>query len=78
MTEIQRDLVLHLLRQGDWREAVDAYAEEAGVTRREAEDGVAQLAETHGVRRRSYGWLTLAAVASAASLALLWLINGPF
>lgn len=74
MTELQRDLVLHLLREGDWHDAVIAYAEEAGITASEAEQAVEQLAAHHQIRRRSYRWLTFAAVASAASLAALWLV----
>lgn len=78
MTEIQQDLVLHLLREGDWHEATIAYAEEAGISHQEASDAVQQLAAQQNIRRNSIGWLTFAAVASVASLLAGWVLAKPF
>lgn len=69
MTETQRDLVLHLLSEGDWQEAITAYAEEAGVSHDDAKVAVARLADqcnlrNHGSRRV---WF-FAAMASAIGL----------
>lgn len=78
MTEVQRDLVLHLLREGDWQEAIIAYAEEAGVTQFEATEAVHALAASNNIRKKSLGWFTLAAFASFVSLAAGWIIARPF
>lgn len=78
MTEIQQDLVLHLLREGDWQEATIAYAEEAGISHQEASDAVQQLAAQQNIHRSSLGWVTLAAVASVLSLLAGWVLARPF
>lgn len=78
MTETQQDLVLHLLREGEWHDAVMAYAEEAGVTTDEATEAVKALASHQNIHRRSSTWLMLAAVASMLSLAAGWAIARPF
>ena len=78
MTEIQRDLVLHLLRQGDWQDATIAYAEEAGITPREAAEAVRQLAASHDIHRHSAWWMAMAAVASFVSLVAGWVFARPF
>ncbi len=78
MTEIQRDLVLHLLREGNWQEAIIAYAEEAGVTQFEATEAVQLLAASNNIQKKSFRWLTLAAFASFVSLAAGWIIARPF
>lgn len=78
MTEIQQDLVLHLLREGDWHEATVAYAEEAGISHQEAADAVQLLAAQQNIHRQSIGWLTVVAVASALSLLAGWVIARPF
>ena len=78
MTETQRDLVLHLLREGDWHDAVMAYAEEVGVTHNEATQAVEALAAQQNIHRHSVRWLALAALASMLSLAAGWMIARPF
>jgi hypothetical protein len=78
MTEIQQDLVLHLLREGDWYDATIAYAEEAGISHHEASEAVKQLAAEQNIHRYSFRWLALAAVASLLSLAAGWIIARPF
>lgn len=75
MTETQRDLVIHLLREGDWQEAVLAYAEEAGVTNREASEAVEALAASHHIERHSFSWLAVAAIASLLLLLAGWVIT---
>lgn len=74
MTEIQQDLVLHLLREGDWHEATIAYAEEAGISHQEASEAVQQLAAQQNIQRKSLGWFTLAALASVAFLVVGWVL----
>jgi hypothetical protein len=78
MTEIQQDLVLHLLREGDWHEATVAYAEETGVPFDEAVDAVRQLAADQNISRQSFKWLVAAAIASMLSLFAGWVIARPF
>ena len=78
MTETQRDLVLHLLREGDWHDAVIAYAEEVGVSHGEAVEAVESLAAQQNIHRHSMRWLALAAVASMVSLAAGWMVARPF
>lgn len=78
MTETQRDLVLHLLREGDWHDAIMAYAEEVGVTQGEAAEAVEALAAQLNIHRHSVSWLAIAAVASMLSLIAGWMIARPF
>lgn len=78
MTETQQDLVLHLLREGEWRDAVMAYAEETGVTTDEANEAVKALAVGQNIQRSGSRWLMIAAIASMLSLAAGWVIARPF
>lgn len=79
MTESQRDLVLHLLGEGDWQDAVKAYAEEMGVSPEEADDAVKQLAIVHAIAPpRGRRWIMIAAIASMLSLVAGWAIAQPF
>jgi hypothetical protein len=74
MTENQRDFVLHLLRQGDWGQAIVAYREEAGVDHEQARVAVNALAAQHGIQRsgwRSWWWWG-PAMAALMAIALLW------
>lgn len=69
MTETQRDLVLHLLKEGDWQEAMIAYSEETGASPEEARDAVTRLAEQCNLKNSSRRrmWV-FAAMASAIGL----------
>lgn len=46
-------VVLHLIREGQWREAVYLYREETGVNVAIAEQAIERLALKHGVHRYS-------------------------
>ncbi len=46
-------VVLHLIREGQWREAIYLYREETGVNVAIAEQAVERLALKHGVHRYS-------------------------
>jgi hypothetical protein len=75
MTDSQRDLVLHLLRAGDWPDAIVAYMDETGADEETAREAVGQLARDHQLRRSYTGWITLAAAASALLLLLAgWIV----
>ena len=49
MTDSQKDLVLHLLRQGDWSDALEAYCEETGDDLETARSVVKALAKEHQI-----------------------------
>ena len=72
MTDSQRDLVLHLLHQGDWSDAIAAYCEETGDDRDTARVVVAQLAKEYQIdvfrKWKLVAVATLLIIAAAISL----------
>ena len=75
MTEEQRELVLHLIRVGDYSDAVAAYQEETGADEDTAASAVAALADRHGLKRAGgIGWQWIALALSLAAGAG-WLIT---
>ncbi|MEZ6091325.1 MAG: hypothetical protein R3C05_25575 [Pirellulaceae bacterium] len=57
MTDSQKDLLIHLLQQGDWTDAVVAYCEETGADVETATHVVRQLAEQNAIRPARRWWL---------------------
>ncbi len=49
MEEPNVELVLHFLREGNFREAIELYHEETGVSRDKSRQAVADLAHHHGL-----------------------------
>jgi hypothetical protein len=74
MTETQQDLVLHLLREGDWQDAILAYAEEAGVSHEEATEAVEALAASEHIARHPTWRPALLALGSLVSLIAVWML----
>jgi hypothetical protein len=52
MDQDHEGLVLLLLREGSKRHAVELYREETGVSQREADEAVRDLAHRHGIALR--------------------------
>lgn len=68
MTDEQRELVLHLIRVGDYSDAVTAYQEETGVDQDAAASAVAALAARHGLKPTgALRWSWIALVLSLAA-----------
>ncbi|WP_145092972.1 hypothetical protein [Rosistilla carotiformis] len=57
MTDSQKDLVLHLLHQGNWHDAVVACCEETGADVETARAVVRQLANEHRLNPTRKWWL---------------------
>lgn len=73
MTDSQMDLVLHLLQQGDWSDAVAAYREETGADEESARNVVRQLAKQHQINPSRNWWLVgISMFASIIVLATVW------
>lgn len=68
-------VVIHLIREGQWREAVYLYREETGVNLAIAEQAIERLAIKHGVHRYSRGFfLTMIATCGLSILTLAQLV----
>jgi hypothetical protein len=67
-TEDIEGLLVLLLREGSWADAVTAYQEETGADRAEAEDAVADVARRN--RISTWNWPAVIAVAVAVLGAL--------
>ena len=78
MTDIQQDIVLHLLREGSWREAVQYYAEEHGVPPAEAADFIQTLAKHNNIPVQSVYWIAITGLASLLAMLTGWVIARPF
>lgn len=53
----QHAIIVHLLREGQWQQAVMLYREEMGVPRRIATKEIERLAEQHHIRPpRLWSW----------------------
>lgn len=72
MTSVQKDLVLHFLRQGDWPQAIVFYREETGADVVTATEAVARVAERYGIRRNRSPWVRMAVLAVAVLAVTLW------
>lgn len=68
MTDSQEQLLIHLLRQGDWSSAIAFYREETGRDTEAARLAVRKIAEQYGLRPRSR-WAAPVAVAVVVATA---------
>lgn len=73
MTDLQKDLVLHLLQQGNWQDAVVACCEETGADIETARLVVQQLANEHRLNP-TRNWWWIAGTLATLSLATAYLI----
>ncbi len=64
-------VAIHLIREGQWREAVHLYREETGANLAQAEQAVERLALEQGIHRYSRGFL-VSIIATTVELSLLW------
>lgn len=73
MTDSQEQLLIHLLRQGDWSSAVAFYREETGRDYEAARIAVRKIAEQYGLRPR-YRWAAPIALVIVVAVAgwLFW------
>jgi hypothetical protein len=71
-TEDIEGLLVLLLREGSWADAVTAYQEETGAGRQQAEDAVAELARRNHIS--TWNWPAVIAVAAAVLGALAFAI----
>lgn len=78
MTDIQQDIVLHLLREGSWREAIHYYSEEQGVPPAEASDAIQTLAQKNDIPMQSFFWFAIAGVTSLLAMLAGWIVARPF
>lgn len=67
MEKDREGLILLLLQEGNQRDAIELYREEAGVSAEEAARAIAELSHRHGVRVRR-NWLLPWFVAGLAVL----------
>ncbi len=73
MTSVQKDLLMHLLQQGAWAEAVAFYQEETGADAATAGDAVRRMAARAGLRRMRWGFLPISLIAIAVCCAaVVW------
>lgn len=71
-TEDIEGLLVLLLRDGSWNDAVMAYREETGADREQAEDAVAEVARRHHIS--TWNWSAIIAVAVAVLGALTFAV----
>ncbi|QDV11871.1 hypothetical protein CA51_17470 [Rosistilla oblonga] len=74
MTDSQKDLVLHLLQQGNWHDAVVACCEETGADVETARAAVRQLASEHRLTQPRNWWLIAVTMLMTSVLAVYVLI----
>ncbi len=75
-TIINESVAVHLIREGQWREAIYLYREETGVNLAVAEQAVERLALQHGVHRYSRGfYIAMIALCGLSVLMLASLIE---
>ena len=69
-------VAVHLIREGQWREAIYLYREETGVNLAIAEQAIERLALKHGIHRYSRGFcVTLIAILGLSLIMLAGLVE---
>lgn len=69
-------VAIHLIREGQWREAIHLYREETGANLAQAEQAVERLALEHGIHRYSRGFMmSMVAVAGGSLIAVAGIIE---
>jgi hypothetical protein len=73
---VNEPVAVHLIREGQWREAIFLYREETGVNLAIAEQAIERLAIKHGVHRYSRAFfVTLIALCGLSVITLAGLVE---